>query len=71
MTSDIISCASDWLSDAWTAMKRHRIKNLPIIDEVSKPLGVLTAQDVFQQLLSEVENEETLLRDYVMSVGYW
>ncbi|AGK56296.1 signal-transduction protein [Hyphomicrobium denitrificans 1NES1] len=52
-------------------MKRHRIKNLPIIDEVSKPLGVLTAQDVFQQLLSEVENEETLLRDYVMSVGYW
>jgi hypothetical protein len=26
---------------------------------------------VFQQLLSEVENEEALSRDYVMSVGYW
>jgi hypothetical protein len=52
-------------------MKQGQIKNLPIVDRDSKPLGVLTAQEVFQQLLSEVENEEALLRDYVMSVGYW
>jgi CBS domain-containing protein len=72
MTRDVVSCRpSNWLTEAWTAMKQGQIKNLPIVDRDSKPLGVLTAQEVFQQLLSEVENEEALLRDYVMSVGYW
>ncbi len=30
----------------------------------------LRARDALEALLGEVENEEELLRDYVMSVGY-
>jgi CBS domain-containing protein len=71
MTRDVVSCRpSDWLADAWAAMKRRQLKNLPIVDEGPRPLGVLTARAALQGLLNEVENEETLLRDYVMSVGY-
>jgi len=31
---------------------------------------VLKARDALEGLLDEVENEESLLRDYVMCVGY-
>jgi len=31
---------------------------------------MLSARDALQVLLEEVENEESLLRDYVMCVGY-
>jgi hypothetical protein len=41
-----------------------------VVDQGSKPLGVLNARDVLQSLLQDVEYEEELLRDYVMNVGY-
>jgi len=31
---------------------------------------VLNARDALQALLEEVENEESLLRDYVMGIGF-
>jgi CBS domain-containing protein len=46
------------------------LKNVPVVDADSKPLGVLNARDVLQSLLEDVEYEEQLLRDYVMCVGY-
>lgn len=71
MTREVIACyPTDWVSDAWSAMKRHRLKNMPIIDDNKTPLGMLNARDALQALLSEVEDEEALLRDYVMTVGY-
>ena len=71
MTREVVACRpTDWLSDAWSAMKRHRLKNIPILDAERMPLGILNARDALQALLSEVEDEEALLRDYVMSVGY-
>lgn len=51
-------------------MKERRLKNVPIADEESRPVGVLNARDALQGLLEEVEDEESLLRDYVMSIGY-
>tara|TARA_R110000765_G_scaffold258133_1_gene358421 strand:- start:409 stop:573 length:165 start_codon:yes stop_codon:yes gene_type:complete len=36
----------------------------------SIPIGVLNARDALQVFLTEVEQEETLLRDYVMCIGY-
>jgi hypothetical protein len=33
-------------------------------------VGVLNARDALQVLLKEVENEESLLRDYVMGIGF-
>lgn len=51
-------------------MKQRRLKNIPVIGSGAKPLGVLTARDALEVMLDEVESEEALLRDYVMSVGY-
>jgi hypothetical protein len=51
-------------------MKKRGLKNIPINDQDSGPVGVLNARDALQALLEEVENEESLLRDYVMGIGF-
>ena len=51
-------------------MKDRRLKNVPILDQSSWPIGVLNARDLLEALLKEVEHEETLLRDYVMNIGH-
>ena len=71
MTRDVVIChPRDELGDIWTLMKDRTLKNIPIVDEERYPLGVLTANDAVQVLLREVEDEETLLRDYVIGIGY-
>jgi signal-transduction protein with cAMP-binding, CBS, and nucleotidyltransferase domain len=71
MTRDVISCQSkELLHDVWTRMKGKGLKNVPVVDESSQPLGLLHARDILQVLLSESESEEAMLRDYVMGVGY-
>jgi len=71
MTRDVTYCSPDeWLQDVWTTIKRCGLKNLPVVDEASVPLGVLNARDALQALLQDVQNEEELLRDYVMGMGY-
>jgi CBS domain-containing protein len=52
-------------------MKQHGLTHIPVVEQdASRPLGVLYARDVVQALLKDVQDEELLLRDYVMSVGY-
>jgi CBS domain-containing protein len=51
-------------------MKERKLKNIPIVDQDSRPLGVLHARDILQVLLEESKDEESMLRDYVMGVGY-
>ncbi|WP_415183381.1 cyclic nucleotide-binding/CBS domain-containing protein [Phaeovulum sp.] len=71
MTRDVTSArAEHWLHDAWTAMKTRGFKNLPVVDASGLPIGVLNARDALQLLLQEVRQEEELLRDYVMNIGY-
>jgi len=71
MTKDVVFCRpKDPTTDAWSKMKFLELKNIPVIDVESRPIGVLNARDVLQILLRETEYEETLLRDYVMCVGY-
>jgi CBS domain-containing protein len=71
MSHDIVSCQpSDWLESGGSLMKEHGLKNIPVLDSDSKPVGVLTAREVVQQLLEDTRYEENLLRDYVMNVGY-
>lgn len=45
-------------------MKERRLKNIPIVDQDGRPLGVLNARDALEALLEEVEYEEILLREY-------
>ncbi|MEO8715681.1 MAG: CBS domain-containing protein [Acetobacteraceae bacterium] len=71
MTGEVVLCRPrDWLRDAWERMNKRGLKNIPIVDEYSRPLGVLNARDALQVLLQESKDEEALLRDYVMSIGY-
>ena len=71
MTRDVIVCRpGDWLHEVWSRMKERGFKNVPVTDRDSRPVGVLNARDALQVLLEEAENEESLLRDYVMGIGF-
>ena len=58
------------LQEIWSVMKSRGLQRIPVLDENRKPVGVIYARDALQCLLGEVENDEALLRDYVMDVGY-
>lgn len=58
------------LAEAWSQMKQKGLKHMPVVDDGLRPLGVLQACHAVQALLTEVENEEDLLRDYVQGIGY-
>lgn len=71
MTREIVRCQSkDPLHDVLKRMKERGLRNVPVVDENSQPLGVLNVRSILQALLSESESEEGILRDYVMGVGY-
>ena len=72
MIRRVILCRpSDPLRDVRAVIKERRLKNIPVIGQDSRPIEVLNARDVFEALMDEAEYEEALLRDYVMSVGYF
>ena len=71
MTRDVVLCRpGDMLQDVSARMKARGLKNIPVVDEASRPLGVLTARGILRVLLHDVEYEEALLTDYVKGVGY-
>ena len=71
MTRDVVSCRSDEpLTSVWSKMKQHGLRHIPVLDDRSRPTGVINARDALQALLGSAASEVELLRDYVMSVGY-
>lgn len=71
MTQDVIYChPDDLLQNIWSIMKERILLNIPIVGQSLRPLGVITARDTLFALLGEAEHEESLLRDYVMGIGY-
>lgn len=71
MTREVVFCRpGDWLHEVWSIIKQRSLKNLPVVDQDRMPVGVLNARDAVRVLLEETEHEESLLRDYVMGVGY-
>lgn len=71
MTQDVVFCQpKDLLQDVWTRMKAQKLKHIPVVDDQSRPIGLLHARDILQILLSNSESEDDMLRDYVMGVGY-
>ena len=71
MMRNVISCHStDALRDVLAVMKERNFKNIPVVGQDSRPIGVVNIRDVLEVLMDESEYEEALLRDYVTSVGY-
>src|SRR5438128_2264228 len=66
MTRDVTYChPSDPLHDVLSKMKERGFVHVPIVDQESKPIGVINARDVLQVLLEDVEYDVSFLRDYV------
>ena len=71
MTRDVAYCRpTDCLPDVLSTMEKRGFVHVPVVDENSRPLGVVNARDALRALFAEEKYEETLLRDYVMGVGY-
>lgn len=71
MTRDVIVChPDDQLIDVWAIMRANALRQIPISDGDSRPIGVLYANDALQVLLKEADDEKLFLRDYVMGMGY-
>ena len=71
MTRDVTYCRTDdILLDVWSVMRERGLQRVPILDEARRPLGVIYAREALQALLSESEDEDELLRDYISGVGY-
>lgn len=58
------------LHDVPSEMKERGVVHVPIIDQDSKPVGVINARDALQVLLGDVESDVSFLRDYIMGIGY-
>ena len=71
MTRDVTYCRThEILLDVWSVMRERGVQRIPILDEARRPLGIIHAREALQALLSESENEDELLRDYISGVGY-
>lgn len=71
MTLEVVFCRpDDWLHEVWSLVKQRSLKNVPVVDQDTMPLGVLNARDIVRVLLEDTEHEESLLRDYVVGIGY-
>lgn len=71
MAEDVISCTPGQpLQAVWDLMRQRGLQRIPVLDEDAKPIGIVYARDALQSLLNASECEESLLRDYVMNVGY-
>ena len=71
MTRDVAFCsATDCLPDVLSMMQARGFVHVPVVDAERRPSGVVNARDALRELWAEGQYEETLLRDYVMGVGY-
>jgi len=71
MTREITACApDDALSEVLAMMHTRGLIHVLVVDPANKPLGVLNARDGLRTLLAAGNQEEELLRNYVMGIGY-
>ena len=71
MTPDITSCRPDDMLSVVLAMMHERgLIHVLVVDAGNRPVGVLNARDGLRALLAAGNQEEELLRNYVMGVGY-
>jgi len=49
MTRGVVNCRPDeLLQEVWKRMKQRKLKNIPVVDKESRPVGVLHARDILQ-----------------------
>jgi CBS domain-containing protein len=51
-------------------MKDRGLVHVPVIDDARGAAGVLDAGDALRALMARAKSKNSLLRDYIMGVGY-
>jgi CBS domain-containing protein len=71
MTREVVSCRpGDALQDVLRMMGERGLVHVPVIEDDSRPSGVMEARDALRALASHASYEIWHLRDYIMGVGY-
>lgn len=71
MTHAMLCCApEDGLSEVLAAMHQRGLVQVLVVDARQHPWGVVNASDGLRALLAAGNQEEALLRNYVMGTGY-
>ena len=71
MTKEVVLCHSnDLLQEVLSNMRAQGFVHIPVVDQHFRPCGVINARDALRLLLREAKDEESLIRDYVMGIGY-
>lgn len=71
MSRDVMRCREeDSLHDLSLRMKAGHIKNIPLVDDIDRPIGLLTARAILRTLLGEAEEAEAQMVGYVSGIGY-
>ncbi len=71
MARDFSSCQnSDTLTELLALMHERGLMQVAVLDDRSRPIGVVNARDGLRALLAHGHHEESLLRNYVTGVGY-
>ncbi|GGK51586.1 CBS domain-containing protein [Salinarimonas ramus] len=71
MTPNPMTChGSDLLQDVSLKMKTRHLKNIVLVDESNRPIGLLTARSILRVLLGDAQHEEEQLVDYISGAGY-
>ena len=71
MTPEVTFCRpTDRLPDVLSMMQQHGFVHVPVVDEQYRPVGVINARDALRVQMAEEQYEGSLLRDYVMGIGY-
>jgi CBS domain-containing protein len=71
MSPEVVVCrATDRVEDISNFIRDRGLKNIPVVDDRGRPIGLLTARDILRALLLDAQYDAAQLIDYVKGVGY-
>ena len=71
MVQQVTFCQpGDPLDEVLMKMQAQGLVHIPVIDGNRNPVGVVNARDALRVLMMQGQYEESLLRNYVMGIGY-
>ena len=67
MTRKVTTCSqADTISSVMERMTEGKFRHLPVVEQ-SRLIGIVSIGDVVKQRLSEMEHEQSALRDYIQT----
>ena len=70
MTSEVVTVSHDAdVSDLMRLMTERRIRHVPVVDDESSLVGVVSIGDVVKNRMDELESERAALMDYITQGG--